>query len=185
MCLRMMPSNWAGRAAIAPRERSLRASVFSSTRTQPSVSKACVSISSFVSTLMPLRQTDGLNQVQPISTTRSAGADVQVAAAADQRRRRAGSRTAKTPSRPSPRGRQREVSNQPSKYSRLSLRCASQAQISGACAAAQRPSACSSLERLERHPLAAQRHRQRGREPAHSPIALITTRLRRQPSNSQ
>jgi hypothetical protein len=72
-CLRMMPSNWAGRRVIAPRERSLRASVFSSTRTQPSVSKARVSISSFVSTLTPVFHTEGLNQVQPISTTRLNG----------------------------------------------------------------------------------------------------------------
>ena len=71
MCLRRTPSKRAGRRVIAPRERSLRASVFSSTRTQPSVSKARVNISSLVSTLTPVRHADGLNQVQPISTTRS------------------------------------------------------------------------------------------------------------------
>ena len=67
----MIPSKRAGSAAIAARERSLRASVFSSTRTQPSVSKARVNISSFVSTLTPVPHTEGLNQVQPTSTTRS------------------------------------------------------------------------------------------------------------------
>ena len=40
MCLRWIPSNCAGSAAIAPRERSFSASVFSSTRRQPSRSKA-------------------------------------------------------------------------------------------------------------------------------------------------
>ena len=73
MWLRRMPSNWAGIAASAARERSLRESVLNSTRTQPSVSKACSSISSFASTLAPVRQARGLSQVQPISTTRSAG----------------------------------------------------------------------------------------------------------------
>ena len=68
MCLRKMPSNFAGRASIAPRERSLRASVFSSTRMQPSSSKAKPSISSFASTLAPVRQAEGVSQVFPIST---------------------------------------------------------------------------------------------------------------------
>jgi hypothetical protein len=68
-----MPSNLAGRAESAARERSLRASVLNSTRTHSSVSKAWRIISSFASTLAPLRQALGLSQVQPISTTRSAG----------------------------------------------------------------------------------------------------------------
>ena len=71
MWLRITPSNWAGIAASAARERSLRASVLNSTRTQPRVSKACPIISSLASTLAPVRQALGVSQVQPISTTRS------------------------------------------------------------------------------------------------------------------
>lgn len=50
MCRRWMPSNWAGRASMAARERALRASVLSSTRSQPSVSNARRSRSSLHST---------------------------------------------------------------------------------------------------------------------------------------
>ena len=71
--LRCTPSNCAGSAAIAPRERSLRASVFSSTRRQPSRSKACSNISSFASMLTPLPQTSGVSHVQPISRLRCSG----------------------------------------------------------------------------------------------------------------
>ena len=71
--LRCTPSNCAGSAAIAPRERSFRASVFSSTRRQPSRSKACSNISSFASMLTPLPQTSGVSHVQPISRLRCSG----------------------------------------------------------------------------------------------------------------
>ena len=83
MCLRWMPSNCAGSAAIAPRERSLRASVFSSTRRQPSRSNACSSISSFASTFTPVPHASGVSHVQPISMLRCSGLQGEVARAAD------------------------------------------------------------------------------------------------------
>ena len=52
----------------APRDRSFRASVFSSTRRQPHTSNACPSISSFASTLAPVPQAEGVSQVAPTST---------------------------------------------------------------------------------------------------------------------
>src|SRR5689334_8782385 len=73
MCLRKTPSNWAGRAASAARERSLPASVLNSTRRQPSRSKAWPSRSSFASVFAPLPQASGTIQLQPISSTRSSG----------------------------------------------------------------------------------------------------------------
>ena len=54
MWLRKIPSNVAGSAASAARERSLRASVLNSTRMQPSSSNASPSISSFASMLAPV-----------------------------------------------------------------------------------------------------------------------------------
>ena len=70
MCLRWMPSNVAPIASIAPRERSLSASVFNSTRRQPQASNACRSISSLASTFTPPPRADGSSRVQPISTDR-------------------------------------------------------------------------------------------------------------------
>src|SRR5919204_1027615 len=67
-----MPSNRAGRAASAPRERSFSASVLNSTRRKPT-SNACRSIRYFASTFAPLPQCDGASHVQPISTTRCSG----------------------------------------------------------------------------------------------------------------
>jgi hypothetical protein len=55
--------------SIACRERSLRESVFSVTRSTPQVSKAWPSISSFDSVLQPVRWTEGASQVLPISAT--------------------------------------------------------------------------------------------------------------------
>ena len=81
--LRWTPSNCAGRAAIAPRERSLRASVFSSTRRQPSRSNACSSMSSFASTLMPVAQTSGVEPRPADLEAAVLGAECEVAGAAD------------------------------------------------------------------------------------------------------
>jgi hypothetical protein len=55
--------------SIARRERALRASVFSVTRSTPQVSKAWPSMSSLDSGLQPVRWTAGASQVLPISTT--------------------------------------------------------------------------------------------------------------------
>jgi hypothetical protein len=71
--LRKTPSNLAGSAAMAFRERSLRLSVFSSTLMQPRVSKACSSIRSFASTFAPVLQREGASQVHPISSPRCSG----------------------------------------------------------------------------------------------------------------
>ena len=59
MCLRNTPSNCAPSLASAARERSLRASVLSSTRVQCRRSKACSNSSSLHSTLTPVPQTAG------------------------------------------------------------------------------------------------------------------------------
>ena len=81
ICLRCTPSNCAGSAAIAPRERSLRASVFSSTRRQPSRSKASPSIRAWPRCWRPLPQASGVSHVQPISMLRCSGRRREVAGA--------------------------------------------------------------------------------------------------------
>jgi hypothetical protein len=55
--------------SIARRERALRESVFSVTRSTPQVSKAWPSISSLDSGLQPVRWAEGASQVLPISAT--------------------------------------------------------------------------------------------------------------------
>jgi hypothetical protein len=55
--------------SIACRERVLRASVFSVTRSTPQVSKAWLSISSLHSVLQPVRWAEDASQVLPISAT--------------------------------------------------------------------------------------------------------------------
>ena len=79
----MDPSNVAPIASIAPRERALSASVFSSTRRQPQTSNACRSMSSFASTLTPVFHTEGSSQVQPISTEPVLGPQREKARRAD------------------------------------------------------------------------------------------------------
>jgi enterochelin esterase family protein len=73
MCLRNTPSNSAGSAASAARERSFRASVLNSTRRAPSRSKACSSMSSFASAFAPVLQAARASHVHPISSTRCSG----------------------------------------------------------------------------------------------------------------
>ena len=142
MWLRITPSNWAGRAAIALRERSLRASVLSSTRTQPSSSKACPIISSFASTLAPVRQAAGFSQVQPISTTRSAGRTLRkrLLPTAEPLARE---RVRKGPSVPASAA--ARVSSAHSSKRAGSLRFASQSQISGAAAGSRSSSMFSAV----------------------------------------
>ncbi len=53
---------------MARRDRRLRASVFQSTRTTPSVSNAYSRSSSFASALIPVRCAEAASHVQPIST---------------------------------------------------------------------------------------------------------------------
>src|SRR5262245_9509489 len=73
MCLRWTPSNVAPRAARAPHERSLEASVLNSTLRQPQLSNACCSCRSLASTFAPVPHADGCSHVQPISTERCSG----------------------------------------------------------------------------------------------------------------
>lgn len=84
MSRRWIPSNCAGSASMAARERALRASVLSSTRSQSSVSKAWAKSSSLVSTFAPVRHQDLPIQVQPISSP-ALGPQGQVSGAADRR----------------------------------------------------------------------------------------------------
>ncbi len=58
---------------MAARERAFRASVLSSTRSQPSVSKAWPKSNSLVSTFAPVRHEGLPTQVQPISSPRCSG----------------------------------------------------------------------------------------------------------------
>ena len=73
MCFLKTPSNLAGSAASASRERSFRASVLNSTLMQPSAPNACSSMSSFASTFAPVLQAERRSQVQPISRPSCSG----------------------------------------------------------------------------------------------------------------
>ena len=64
-----MPSRRPPTRSIARRDRALRASVLSVTRSTPQVSKAWLSISSLASGLQPVRWADAASQVLPISAT--------------------------------------------------------------------------------------------------------------------
>ena len=73
MCLRKMPSNRAGSASSAARERSFSASVLNSTRMQASSSNACPMRRSLASTFAPVPQAALESHVQPISSPRCSG----------------------------------------------------------------------------------------------------------------
>ena len=82
------PSNVAGSAASAARERPFFASVLNSTRSSPSDSNACCRSRYFASVFAPVPHADGVDPRVADLDQRSAGRRVQVARVPDERRRR-------------------------------------------------------------------------------------------------
>ena len=111
MCLRKTPSNCAGSASSARRERSFFASVLNSTRMQPCGLERVLSWRSFASMLAPDRQRERASATSSRSRARGArgGASGSACSRSARRSARRGSRTAPRPRLRRSRARRRSI----------------------------------------------------------------------------
>ena len=146
MCLRWTPSNCAGSAASAARDRSFSASVLNSTRSAPSVSNACRSWRYFASVFAPVPQASGC-EPRPADLERARlRPDRQEPRRAEGAPARSGDRRERHHRR-----RHRSASAKNAENSSRVCGCTieSQRQVRGSREASQSPSSCSGAQRLE------------------------------------